>query len=100
MDTVERLIAVADVDIDVTGMKPATVSLRAFQHASKLQALRNGSDIQVRFADEAFKGFAAHWPRAQPLPDILIAWCATHFAEALKRRAVAARPLQPSLPRA
>jgi hypothetical protein len=87
MDTIERLIALADLYIDLTGLKPTTVSLRAFHHTAKLGALRSGSDIRVRFAEEAFKWFAANWPKGEPLPVMLTDWCAINFAEALARRA-------------
>ena len=70
MDTIERLIAVVDLHIDATGMKPAAVSLRAFQHTAKLLALRNGSDNQVRFVDEALKRRAAVACPAGPVPEL------------------------------
>ena len=86
MDTIERLISVADLYIEATGTRSSTVSLHAFGHSRKLHALRSGRDIQVRFADAAFQWFAINWPEEDPLPAILSGWCAANFAAGLQRR--------------
>ena len=87
MDTIERLISVADLYIEATGTRPSTASLHALGHSRKLHALRNGRDIQVRFADAAFQWFAINWPEEEPLPAILSEWCAANFAAGVQRRA-------------
>lgn len=87
MDTISRLIAVADLFIETTGMKPSTVSHRAFGHTRKLQDLRNDKDIRARFADQAFEWFVHNWPVEDALPAILTEWCAVSAPKSLELRA-------------
>jgi hypothetical protein len=95
MNTLERLIAVADAYIEATRMKPSTVSFRFLGHTTKLQALRNGSGFESGNADGALRLFVSNWPEGEPLPAILVEWCKITFPQDLQDRAESSADFQP-----
>jgi hypothetical protein len=62
VDAISNIIALADEYGRVEGIESSTVSWRVFGDTKKLDALRNGADLQTRRYAKALDWFAANWP--------------------------------------
>lgn len=69
MDSIASLILAADRYGAAEKLERTTVSWRLFGDSKKLDALINGSDIQVRRFEAAIAWLAVNWPAHVAWPD-------------------------------
>lgn len=62
MSGIDHLLNVASAYANAEGVEFSTVSWRVFGDSKKLDAIRNGKDIQVRRFERAMAWFDEHWP--------------------------------------
>ena len=68
MSGIDSLLLVARRYEDALNIEASTVSWRVFNDSKKLDALRNGKDIQVRRLEAAMRWFSANWPEGAEWP--------------------------------
>lgn len=69
MDAIAELITAARRYAEFEGVETTTVSWRLFRDSKKLDALINGSDIQVRRHAQAMIWLSVNWPEGCDWPE-------------------------------